>query len=69
VGAWIGLVLGIGSAFAEVQEASRPAVRKPSSEKNQEDAEGTRAPSLFKTEPVFKSRYQLHGQTLEVDTD
>jgi len=69
VGAWIGLLLGIGSAFADLQEVSKPAAVRPSSEQNQEDAEGTQAPNRFKKEPVFKSRYQLHGQTLEVDTD
>ena len=33
------------------------------------DAEGTQAPNRFENEMIIKSRYELNGQPLEVDTD
>ena len=35
----------------------------------QRDADGSRAPNRFEGEIIIKSRYELNGQPLEVDTD
>ncbi len=35
----------------------------------EKDAEGTKAPNRFNAETIIKSKYELNGQSLEVDTD
>ncbi len=36
---------------------------------NDKEAEGTQAPNRFEQDLIIKSRYELNGQSLEVDTD
>ena len=37
--------------------------------KREKEAEGTKAPNRFDSEAIIKSRYELNGKFLEVDTD
>ena len=35
----------------------------------EKEAEGTQAPNRFDTDTIIKSKYELNGQSLEVDTE
>lgn len=48
---------------------SRPAPRKATNRAREKEAEGTQARNRFEEDPVIKSRYQLGGESLEVDPD
>ena len=44
--------------------------RKPKGKVHREkEVEGTQAPHRFESDAIFKSKYELNGQPLEVDTD
>ena len=43
--------------------------RKKKHAPREREAEGTQAPNRFDQDLIIKSRYELNGQSLEVDTD
>jgi hypothetical protein len=54
--------------------ASKPTLLKKEKKKKErvvreKEAEGTKAPNRFDTDNIIKSKYEFHGQSLEVDTD
>jgi hypothetical protein len=59
----------------EVKESSHDTSADPHSSKKkksvprEKDAEGTQAPNRFDQDLIIKSRYELNGQSLEVDAD
>ena len=50
-------------------ESQKLPARKSRRISREREAEGTRAPNRFDNEILIKSRYELNGQPLEVDTD
>lgn len=50
-------------------ESQRLPSRKSRRIPRERDAEGTQAPHRFENDILMKSRYELNGQPLEVDTD
>ena len=59
----------------EVESSPTPSLRSPVPKKSrgkiksEKEAEGTKAPNRFDPDIVPKSKYELDGQPLEVDTD
>ena len=52
------------------KESSRASARKPKGKRpSVREAEGTEAYDRFEANTVIKSRYQLNGESLEVDPD
>jgi len=51
-------------------KSARPAKKKSKGRKPREkEAEGTQAPNRFDADTFIKSRYEVNGQSLEVDTE
>ena len=47
----------------------KPAPRAKGKRVREKEAEGTQAPNRFEADTVIKSKYELNGQSLEVDPD
>ena len=73
------LLLVSFSSFAEEVVPSTTSAAPPPQESHpkkvkgrlprEKEAEGSQAPNRFDTDIVIKSKYDLNGQSLEVDTD
>lgn len=58
------------SISAASEESGTQLVRKSKGKiPREKEAEGTQAPNRFGADIIIKSRYELNGQPLEVDTD
>ena len=58
-----------GGALGEEKKkkpSEKPRIRKA---KNEKETEGTEAHDRFEADTVIKSKYQLNGESLEVDPD
>ncbi len=55
----------ISSEESSVKKPRKSKVRAP----REKEAEGTQAPNRFDQDVIFKSKYELDGKSLEVDTD
>jgi hypothetical protein len=51
------------------ESTSKKTKRSKGKVAREKEAEGTQAPKRFDTDIIIKSKYQLNGQALEVDTD
>jgi hypothetical protein len=51
------------------QKTSHKSEKKRKSFSGEKDAEGTLAPNRFDQDLIIKSRYEVNGQSLEVDTE
>ncbi len=49
--------------------SGNPVLRRKHQVSHEKEAEGTQAPNRFDQDTIIKSRYELDGQNLEVDTD
>ena len=56
-------------APSERSEASNSSKNHKKRKPREREAEGTQAPNRFDQDLIIKSRYELNGQSLEVDTD
>ena len=55
---------------SEVEEKPSPVrLKKGKRAPREREADGTQAPNRFDQDLIIKSRYELNGQSLEVDTD
>ncbi len=55
---------------SELEEKPSPAhLKKGKRPPREREADGTQAPNRFEQDLIIKSRYELNGQALEVDTD
>ncbi len=55
---------------SEVEKKPSPAhLKKGKRAPREREADGTQAPNRFDQDLIIKSRYELNGQSLEVDTD
>ena len=50
-------------------DTPQPSVHKKKKLPHEKDADGSLAPNRFENDIIIKSRYELNGQPLEVDTD
>lgn len=53
----------------EAVKASPRTARKKGNTQREKEAEGTQAPNRFEGETSYRSRFELNGKPLEVDTD
>lgn len=67
------MILSLGvvwTAWGEEPEPTPPVSKKAKGRVPREkEAEGTQAPNRFESDNIIKSKYELNGQALEVDTD
>ena len=61
--------LAFSLAYSEDEKQPKPEIHRKRTVNSEKEAEGTEALNRFAGEPIPKSRYELNGQSLEVDPD
>ena len=56
-------------AYADEEKQPKQEIHRKRKVQSEKEAEGTEALNRFEGDPIPKSRYELNGQSLEVDPD